>query len=390
MDYGRILKRALEISWRYRALWLFGAILALTTTNGFYLGYGLHKDRTWDEASTRIPIKLNEHTTLYLPGDGLAVDLTDPAGAYLQFNGQDWQGFQELFTDVIPHNVWVIVIAFGVVLVGTILVGILARYVAEAALIRMVSKSEETGEALGVRQGLKMGFSRSAARLFLIDLLINLPLTLAFLLLFLLALSPLLLWISGSTAAGIAGTAFTVGLFFLVISLSFAVNLVLSPLVQVIRRACGVDGLGVIASIRQGFGVARRHLKETVVVWLLWIGIRLLWMLALVPVAVVLLPVSLLFIVAGVALGAVPALLVGGLLSLFFEGWVAWIVGALAGLPVFFLVMLAPMLFVGGLVEVAKSSMWTLAYRELRALESAEREPAPERGVSGLEAAPAG
>jgi hypothetical protein len=37
MDYGRILKRALEMSWRYRALWLFGAILALTTTNGFYL-----------------------------------------------------------------------------------------------------------------------------------------------------------------------------------------------------------------------------------------------------------------------------------------------------------------------------------------------------------------
>jgi hypothetical protein len=390
MDYGRILKRALEISWRYRALWLFGAILALTTTNGFYLGYGLHQDRTWDEANTGIPIKLNEHTTMYLPGDGLAIDLTDPGGVYVQFDGQDWEGFEELFTEVIPHNVWVIVIAFGVVLVGTILVGILARYVAEAALIRMVSDGEETGEAVGVRQGLRLGFSRSAGRLFLIDLLINLPLTLAFLLLFLLALSPLLLWMSGSTAAGIAGTAFTVGLFFLVISLSFAVNLVLSPLVQVIRRACGVDGLGVIASIRQGFAVARRHLKETVVVWLLWIGIRLLWMLALVPVFLVLLPVTLLFIVAGAVLGAVPALLVGGLLTLFFEGWVAWTVGALAGLPVFFLVMLAPMLFVGGLVEVAKSSMWTLAYRELRALESAEREPVPERAVSGLKAAPVG
>jgi len=112
-------------------------------------------------------------------------------------------------------------------------------------------------------------------------------------------------------------------------------------------------------------------------------------MFAMLPVLVVLLPVILLFIVAGLALGAVPAVVVGGLLSLFFEGAVPWIVGAVAGLPVFVLVMIAPMLFLGGLVEVVKSSLWTLAYRDLRALETAEREPAPRLGVSGLEAAPA-
>ena len=124
--------------------------------------------------------------------------------------------------------------------------------------------------------------------------------------------------------------------------------------------------------------------------WLIWIGIRLLWMFATVPVILVLLPVTLLFIVVGAALGAVPAVVVGGLLTLFFEGAVPWIVGAVAGLPVFILIMIAPMLFLGGLVEVVKSSIWTLTYRELGALESAEREPAPEAGISGLEAAPAG
>jgi hypothetical protein len=254
----------------------------------------------------------------------------------------------------------------------------------------MVNDTEETGETLGVGRGLRLGFSRSAGRLFLIDLLINLPLTLASILLFLLALSPLLLWISGSTAAGIAGTTATAGLLFLVIALLVVVSVVLSPLVQVIRRACGVEGLGVIASIRRGFAVARGHLKETVVVWLIWIGIRLLWMFATVPVIIVLLPVTLLFIVVGAVLGAVPAVVVGGLLTLFFEGAVPWIVGAVGGLPVFILIMIAPMLFLGGLVEVVKSSIWTLTYRELGALESAEREPAPEAGISGLEAAPAG
>jgi len=385
MDYGRVLKRALEMGWRYRALWLFGTILALTTANGFYFGYNWVRDEDWYKAGARIPIKVNEDTTIYLPGEGLAIDLTDPGGISIEVNDNEWQELEELLTEVIPRDVWTILIAFGVVLGGTIVVGLIARYVAEAALIRMVSDTEETGEMLGVRRGLRLGFSRSAGRLFVIDLLINLPLTLVSILLFLLALSPLLLWISGSTAAGIAGTTATAGLLFLVITLSIAISVVLSPLVQVIRRACGVEGLGVIASMRRGFAVARGHLKETVVVWLIWVGIRLLWMFATVPVFLVLLPVTLLFIVAGAALGAVPAVVVGGLLTLFFEGAVPWIVGALAGLPVFILVMIAPMLFLGGLVEVVKSSMWTLTYRELRALESAEREPVSEAGVSGLE-----
>ncbi len=389
MDYGRIIKRALEMGWRYRALWLFGVILALTTTNGFYWATGLNLDEDWNRAGARIPIKVDEDTTFYLPGEGLAIDLTDPGGISIQFDEEEWAELEELFTEVIPHDFWVLVIAVGVLLAGVILGGLIARYVAEAALIRMVSDAEGTGEAPGVRRGLRLGFSRSAGRLFLIDLLINLPLTVAVILLFLLALAPLLLWTSGSTAAGIVGTTFTAGLVFLAILLSFAVGLVLSPLVQVIRRACAVEGLGVIASIRRGFAVARGHLKETAIVWFIWIGIRLAWMFAMVPVFVVLLPVTLLFIVAGALLGAVSAVLVGGLLSLWVESAVAWIVGAVVGLPVLILVMIAPMLFLGGLVEVVKSSLWTLAYRELRALERVEREPAPERRASGLEPAPA-
>ena len=31
MDHMRVLKRSWEIVWRYRALWIFGIILALTT-----------------------------------------------------------------------------------------------------------------------------------------------------------------------------------------------------------------------------------------------------------------------------------------------------------------------------------------------------------------------
>lgn len=69
----------------------------------------------------------------------------------------------------------------------------------------------------------------------------------------------------------------------------------------------------------------------------------------------------------GVA-GALPAYLVFLLSNLVFEVALAVVVG----LPIFILVMLAPWWCLGGLMEVFKSGAWTLAYRELRAVEDAK------------------
>jgi hypothetical protein len=44
------------------------------------------------------------------------------------------------------------------------------------------------------------------------------------------------------------------------------------------------------------------------------------------------------------------------------------------GIPIFILVVAAPSVFLGGLAEVYKSSVWTLSYRELRALEGLEND----------------
>jgi hypothetical protein len=38
-------------------------------------------------------------------------------------------------------------------------------------------------------------------------------------------------------------------------------------------------------------------------------------------------------------------------------------------------VLISPMLFVSGLVKIYKSSIWTLAYRDLRAMEALVHEP---------------
>jgi hypothetical protein len=271
-----------------------------------------------------------------------------------------------------------ILIAIGIglacAIVMLIIAMVVARYVAETALIRMVDNYEETAEKRSVREGFRMGWSRTTWRLFLIKLLIGLPTALAFILLFVLAFAPLLLWATESTAAGVIGTVATISLFFPILFLAIVVGVVLSLLRKFFWRACALEELGVVESIRQGFGVFRRHLRDVAVMWLIMVAVQIGWVIALIAAAIVLFPAIILLIVVGGVLGGLPALLIGGLASLFLEGAVPWILAGVIGLPIFILVVAAPWIFLSGLMEVFKSSVWTLSYRELRALESLETE----------------
>ena len=83
-------------------------------------------------------------------------------------------------------------------------------------------------------------------------------------------------------------------------------------------------------------------------------------------------PVVLFLLLVGGVLGGLAGLSVGGLSSFLFEGAVPWILGFGVGTPVFLLIVGVPSVFLGGLAEVYKSSVWTLTYRELRALEGLE------------------
>jgi hypothetical protein len=397
MDYVNLLKRAWQMVWRYRALWIFGALLALTTVNGFYLV----NDFDRDDDQWGITVQLTETATAHLPGAGLRVDLTTPGSPTVEFrDGGRWRDVREIdevfdlspWKEWIPSDVRAVAITACIVLAGILVVGGILRYVSEAALIRMVSSSEETGERHSAGQGWRMGFSRTAWRLFLVDLGIALPVKLALLVLFLLAFSPLLLWLSGSVAAGAIGTVAAVGLFFLTICLSLVASAALSLLLQIIRRSCAVEGLGAGAAIRRGVSMARTNLKHVLWLWFIWMGTRLLWMFASIPIFILISPIVLLFLLAGGVIGGVPAVLIGAVLSPVLQSPFSWIVGGIVGLPILIVVTSLPMLFLGGLVEIFKSSTWTLAYRELCALErtATRRAPveAPTSDAPGLKPAP--
>lgn len=376
MDYTKILKRSWGVVWNYRVLWIFGILLAMTTINGFFLPYNRTDNRYYVVDNY---IRFTDDFHIYFPGEGVHIDMRVPGNPVIHLD----PGWVELrdntnwpLVDEIIGNIRAILISGLVVLAFFIVLGAFLRYSAEAALIRMVDETESSGEKLSFRQGLRLGFSRSAWRLFLIYMVIFLPLVLVFILLFVLAISPLMLWISGNAAAGKFGTLLSVGLLILYGMLVFAVSVALSPLLPLFRRACVVDGLGVGASIRQGFRLISKNFVEVLVVWLIWIATRLVWMLAMIPVFFLLLPVILLFILLGSVITSLPAATIGGLLSLFMQGAAPWIIGIIIVVPIFLLVAFAPLFFASGLVEVFKSSTWTLAYRDLRVLERSAEKPA--------------
>ncbi len=334
MDHIKVLKRAWDITWRYRVLWIFGIILALTTPH-------------WGGGNN---------------------------GGQVQYNvsGEDFPLPGGRFTlPEIPPQVVAILVTVGVALACMIIflavAAAVARYVAETALIRMVDDYEETGEKHSARQGFRTGWSRTALRLFLIDLLIGLPVAIVFILLFALALAPLLLWATDNRAAGVIGTVATIGSFFLLVLLAIVGGVVLSLLKHFFRRACALEEMGVIEAIRRGYDIVRRHLKDVALMWLIMVGLGLGWI-------IVMILVTILLVLVGAVLGGVPALLIGGLVSLFLNGAAPWILAAVIGGPIFILVVAVPALFLGGLMEAFKSSVWTLTYRELRALEGLETE----------------
>lgn len=335
MDHIKVLKRAWEVTWRYRVLWVFGVILAFTASRGGGRGGPQYNLGRGD-----------------LPSWGGDTSLPDIA-----------QQFGAMLAGLIP-----ILIGLGCFFILLIVVFTIARYVAETALIRMVDEHEETGEKLSLREGIRLGWSRRAWRLFLINLLIGVPIALAFIVLFLLAAAPLLLWVTENETAGVVGTVASIGLFVLFIFLAIIVAVVVTFLKRFFHRACALEGLGVIESIRHGFAIVKLHLKDVAVMWLIMVGVGI-------GLGFAMFMVVLLLLVLGLIGAGVPAALVGGLASLAFDMPVPVILGAVLGILLLLLLVGVPVLFLRGLIEVFKSSVWTLTYREVRALESVAAEP---------------
>jgi hypothetical protein len=389
MDYGKVLKRSWHMVTRYRALWIFGIVLGMVTLSWetVLLG-GLDEENQYPRG---IVITRMGGETFY---DALQRTLQEELDGAEEEISIALRELDQLFTRELGSrfvvDVMTVLAVLAAAFVIMLIVTKIARYVSEAALIRMVGDYEDTGKRRGVWQGLRLGLSRTAWRFFLIDLAIDIPAILAFMLLIALAFTPLVFGIRGSTPTTvIVGSLFSGGLFVVGIVLAVVAGTLLSVLKRFFRQACALEGLGVIASIRRGWAVVGRKPIDVLVMWLIMLGVALGWGVVITLSFVVLFPILILFIALGGAAGALPAYLVFLLSSLVFEGALPVLLAIIVGLPIFILVMLAPWWCLGGLMEVFKSSAWTLTYRQLSSVEDAQPAQAPAVDAASLGAAPA-
>jgi hypothetical protein len=367
IDIGKILKRAWQILWNYRTLWIFGILLALTTGSGSG-GSGSG----------------NGGSNATFNGGNPAINWNSSP-----FLHDLYSWFQQNIEPLLLHPdryiatfVW---IGLGLLLFILIVAFLLAlvHYPTETAVIRMVDEYERTGVKVGFRQGWKLGWNRRAFRIWVIDLVVSLP---ALLLLAILACLGFLAYLGVRNGSGlaVAGSVITaIGCAFLFILGFIIVAVALSLLRQFFVRKAALEGAGIGESFRAGWDMFKRNWKSAGLMWLVMLGIGIGFGIAGLIVFFLLIPAYIVLALPAVIVAFIPGLAVFGITSIFASGPLAWILGVLAALPFFFLIVFAPLTLVNGWYKIYASSVWTLTYREIQALESvaapAPEVPAPEK-----------
>ncbi|MEW5960537.1 MAG: hypothetical protein AB1801_22670 [Chloroflexota bacterium] len=314
MNHLDLLKRAFQITWRYRALWLFGFVLALCGGSG----------------------------------GGGGSNFNVPGGS-----GGDFEELGDLpnMPDLDPDLIIAVIAGVVVLILVLVIVGAVAQVVARTALIGMV-KQVQTTQAVTIAAGWRWGWSRRSWRLFLLDLLIGIPVAVVALLLILLALSPLLLLLAEQKALTVVAIVMTILAVLLVLLILFVVSAVIALLKELAWRRTVLDERGVVDSLRDAVGLAKRRFKDVAIVWLLMLGVGIGW--AFVALLVVL-PLSLL---AAVLAGGIPA----GLVYLISRSILG---AAIAGVPLALLALIVVNSLGTGFYLIYQSAVWTLAYLEL-------------------------
>lgn len=356
IDYGKILKRAWHILWNYKILWIFGILLALTAGGGVGVRGGFN-------------YRFSGH-----PGEngGYGPGRYPPAPFLREFSAWAEKNILPLFAHPEQHVATFIWIGAALLLfiIVTVVIFAILRYVSEAAVIRMVDEYEQSGTKFGFKQGWKMGWSRRAFRMWVIDLVINLPAILFAVLLIGLGVLFFKSIHSGNTSLAIGGMITAIGCIFLFLFAFIILMVFLGLLRQFFMRVAALENAPVGESFRRGWQMFKSNWKSAALMWLIMLGIGIGYAIAGFALLIILIPAFIITGLAGLIVSAIPGLIAFGIASLFTSGPLAWIIGILAALPFFFLVLGSPLLLIGGWMQIFQSSIWTLIYREFKILDA--------------------
>jgi hypothetical protein len=355
MDPVKILRRAWYILWSYRALWIFGLVLALAA--GSSAGRGSNNGTRYEQSG----------------GEHHEVTPQSMQEAFKDFQRE----LNKLFEQGIPKAhisgealttfLWVI----GAFVLVMIVLGIgmaIARYVSETAVIRMVDEYEGSGNKLTLRQGFRIGWSRTAWRLFLINLIVNLPAIALALVLLVAGVSIYFSVVNGTASFATFSLVSTIVLVFITIFVVVILTILLRLLRNFFWRICALENTSVRESLQRGFAMVLENWKNVGLMWLVMIGLGIVWAVASIVLIIVSIPVVIITTVIAVLVAALPFLLLVGIFSTFLTGFLPWIAGGLFVAPLFFTFAFSPWLLLGSWQSVYTSTVWTLTYREIKAL----------------------
>jgi len=280
MDFGGILKRSWEITWRYKILWLFGLLAGGSGSGGG--GFNTTGNYSFDEND---------------------------------FGGMDFAGLEEVGR-WLEQNV-VLLIGLAVVLVIVAIALIVISIAAKGGLIHLANEAEDR-RPLKARDGWSVGFA-NWGRLFLIGLVLGLPLMIVLVIFSVVAIVPIVMGMSGGggDTAGLAVAGFC-GAFVIGMGVMLVLALIIGVLDALAARHAVIGGERAMRSIALAWAELRSRFKDIALMWLVMFGVGIAY---------------------GIVVGVV-AMVAGVAIAFAFLGG-AWPVALFLGFMLF-LVMLAP------------------------------------------------
>ena len=362
-NIGDLLSRAWNILWRYRVLWIFALLLAISGGAGGG-GGGCGGGGGGASGTANLPTTGSD----WFDGEWGSWNVDQAMPQWLQ-EAVTW--FEDTITPMFATEERAIRSAFTIVavIIGiSLLVGLLlalVRYPSETAVIRLVDDYARTGNKVTFREGWRLGWDGRAWRLFLVDLLIGTP---AFaIIVVLIGAMGLLVWrlVEGSSTnlspAAIAGLII-ISLFFL----AFILFMVLVSLLrQYVARFVTLENLRVGEAFKRGWQMFKGKFWATVVLGLVQTGLGIAFGFAAMIAFFLLIPAYAVLAVPGALVAALPGGLAYLLSSLSVPTAIAVSIAVLVALPFFVAVVFLPVSFFAGMFGVYTSNIWTLAFRTL-------------------------
>jgi hypothetical protein len=308
MDYGRVVRDAWDITWRYRSLWILGLFAGGAAAPHCAWGGGGGQPDTRTDPSRFSP---------GMPADDVSAEIAS------------W----------IAANIALLAtVALVLVVVG--LAAFVISLIAQGGMTRAgVDALEGRPPTLGTTwaAGLRLFWRFFALWLALVLVIIAVAVLVAIVV-------ALFAGIAGRDAQGLGVVAVILALPLLAVGLLLAIGVaIVVPLAQ---RAIALDDLGPIAGLRAGWRVARRNLGASFLVWILSIGLGLVAGLG--------------FAIA-IAVLAIPLVVIGFVLWSA-VGWSA----ATAGFGIIaVLLVLATVVVLGAMLNTFFWHYWTMAYLRL-------------------------